>query len=232
MVLVCVRVNFIFQKSQTVSSRFFASSRLYHLYMFTIASQLPRDVGNEQGLALSLSEQLVPENLPSGQQFVRHQRAIQDKLDDFVETEERTLSIGDRYRLILPASDGGWISGFDLYGNLYLDCHIHPTKKFLDLSQLLSMKINGIRHPYDIQGLGHEVAVLYPQTHGALHGYLKLRKSLSEVEAASYFRQIINIIGNAHKSGIALRDLKLKKFVFTDPSRYVHAYIFCIMKII
>ncbi len=188
--------------------------------MFTLASQLPQNVGNEQGLALPISlEQQVPDYTKD--HHVHHE--TKDKLVSFIENEETLLTIGDRYRLLLPANaDGGWIQGFDSYTNMNLHCHIHPTKRFLELSQLLSMKVNGIRYPYDVQGLGQEVAVLYPQTYGALHGYLKQRKSLSEVEAASFFRQIIYIIDNAHKNGVALRDLKLKKFVFSDQKRCVY----------
>ena len=191
--------------------------------MFTLASQLPQNVGNEQRLALPTTtlEQLVPDYSKEQPDHGQHEVDTEEKLVGFAENEERLLTIGDRYRLLLPANDGGWIQGFDLYTNMNLHCHIHPTKRFLELSQLLSMKVNGIRSPYDIQGLGQEVAVLYPQTYGALHGYLKQRKSLSEVEAASFFRQIVFIIDNAHKNGVALRDLKLKKFVFMDHKRCV-----------
>ena len=198
--------------------------------MFTPASQLPQYVGNEQRLALPLSEQLVPDEQNSAsrhhQSIARRRRSVaKDNFGSLTEPEER-LTIGNRYQLLLPANDGGWIQGFDYYTNTNIHCHIHYTKRFLELSQLLSMKIDGVRYPYDIQGLGQEVAVIYTQTHGALHGYLKQRKSLSEVEAASFFRQIVLIINNAHKHGVALRDLKLKKFVFMNPERCVFVCVY------
>lgn len=188
--------------------------------MFTRASQLLQDVGNEQRLALPLTEQLVPDLSPSSNHAVHAGNYGKDKVTGLETSEDKKLVvIGERYQLLLPANDGGWIQGFDTYTNMPLHCHIYPTKRFLELSQLLSMKVDGIRYPQDIQGLGHEVAVLYPETFGALHGYLKQRKSLLEFEAASFFHQIISIIKNAHKNRIALRDLKLKKFVFTDQNR-------------
>ncbi len=184
--------------------------------MFTLASQLPQNVGDEQRLALPQElEQLVPEANPN------HSQACKDSQGESAIPKERVLLIGDRYQILLPVNDGGWIQGLDLYTNTNIQCHIHQTKRFLELSQLLSMNIEGISQPQDIQGLGDQVAVLYPQTHGALHGHLKQKKNLSEVEAASFFKQIISIIDNSHKNGVVLRDLKLKKFVFVDEQRYV-----------
>lgn len=185
--------------------------------MFTRASQLHHNVGNEQRLALPLTEQLVPD-LRSTDSSSDHSNGEREKGLTIPE-DKKLVVIGDRYQLLLPANDGGWIQGLDTYTNQPLHCHIYPTKRFLELSQLLSMKVDGIRYPQDIQGLGQEVAVLYPETYGALHGYLKQRKNLSEMDAAAFFHQIVSIIDNAHKNKMALRDLKLKKFVFTDPNR-------------
>ena len=63
--------------------------------------------------------------------------------------------------------------------------------------------------------------VIGSRTYGDLHNYLKQHKKLSEVQAAPIFRQILTLVRDAHRKNIALRDLKLKNFVFEDPERYI-----------
>ena len=55
--------------------------------------------------------------------------------------------------------------------------------------------------------------------YGYLHQYLRGKKRLSEVEAAPLFRQIVELVRAAHSQKIALRDIKLKKFIFEDDLR-------------
>ncbi len=55
--------------------------------------------------------------------------------------------------------------------------------------------------------------------YGDLHQYLRERKRLTEVQAAPLFQQIVRLVRDAHSRGIALRDIKLKKFVFEDKAR-------------
>ncbi|GCB74713.1 hypothetical protein scyTo_0003804 [Scyliorhinus torazame] len=52
--------------------------------------------------------------------------------------------------------------------------------------------------------------------HGDMHLYMRSCKRLDEEEAARLFRQIVSAVAHCHSSGIVLRDLKLRKFVFAD----------------
>lgn len=72
----------------------------------------------------------------------------------------------------------------------------------------------------------HEVVIgnrylylVYPQAHGDLHSYVRSRKRLRESEARKLFRQIAESVQVCHQNGIVLRDLKLRKFVFSDSQR-------------
>ena len=74
----------------------------------------------------------------------------------------------------------------------------------------------------------HEVVVgnrylylVYPKAHGDLHSYVRSRKRLRESEAKRLFKQIAETVQVCHRNGIVLRDLKLRKFVFADPQRWV-----------
>lgn len=61
--------------------------------------------------------------------------------------------------------------------------------------------------------------VVFSPSHGDLHSYVRSNKRLNESEVCRLFRQIVNIVHDCHANGIVLRDLKLRKFVFTDPEQ-------------
>lgn len=72
----------------------------------------------------------------------------------------------------------------------------------------------------------HEVLVgrrylylVFPKAHGDLHSYVRSRKRLRESEAKKLFRQISETVQICHQNGIVLRDLKLRKFVFSDQQK-------------
>lgn len=61
--------------------------------------------------------------------------------------------------------------------------------------------------------------VFFPWTYGDIHTYIRNKRKLREPEAARLFHQIVSAVSHCHRSGIVLRDLKLRKFVFADPER-------------
>ena len=79
----------------------------------------------------------------------------------------------------------------------------------------------GVHRPINVCVLESKVFVIGGRTYGDLHNHLKQHKKLSEVQAAPIFRQILTLVRDAHRRNIALRDLKLKNFVFEDPERSI-----------
>nr|CAD7425507.1 unnamed protein product [Timema monikensis] len=65
----------------------------------------------------------------------------------------------------------------------------------------------------------HNMYLVFPRSHGDLHSHVRLRKRLREPEAKRLFRQIAEAVRTCHEQGIVLRDLKLRKFVFSDTHR-------------
>jgi len=83
-------------------------------------------------------------------------------------------------------------------------------------------RVDGHLHINPIQEVvvGHRnIYLLFPPHHGDLHSYVRTRRRLREPLARQLFRQIVSAVHEAHKKGIVLRDLKLRKFVFTDETR-------------
>uniref|UniRef100_A0A2P2I0D9 Tribbles homolog 2-like n=1 Tax=Hirondellea gigas TaxID=1518452 RepID=A0A2P2I0D9_9CRUS len=78
----------------------------------------------------------------------------------------------------------------------------------------------GIRPPLElIQGSeGRSWLVIAPH-YGDLHSYVRTRRRIREGEAQRLFSQVTRVVELCHGAGLVLRDLKLRKIVFTDANR-------------
>ncbi|KAF6717438.1 Tribbles-like protein 2 [Oryzias melastigma] len=63
------------------------------------------------------------------------------------------------------------------------------------------------------------VYAFLPRHHGDMHAYVRNRKHLDEEEARRFFIQMVSAVAHCHGQGVVLRDLKLRRFVFTDKHR-------------
>ena len=102
-----------------------------------------------------------------------------------------------------------------------LQCQVYELEDFHKKAHLLLAEGEGIHKPLDVCVVDNKVFVVTQTTYGDLHNFLKAHKKLSEAQAAPLFRQIVSLVKGAHQRNIGLRDIKLKKFVFVDPDRYV-----------
>lgn len=59
----------------------------------------------------------------------------------------------------------------------------------------------------------------FTKTHGDLHSLVRSRRGIPESEAVGLFRQMAGAVAHCHKHGLVLRDLKLRRFVFSDCQR-------------
>ncbi|XP_076326339.1 tribbles homolog 2-like [Tachypleus tridentatus] len=61
--------------------------------------------------------------------------------------------------------------------------------------------------------------IFFPRSYEDLHSYVRSKRRLKEHEAILLFRQVVQAVHACHDSGVVLRDLKLRKFVFKDFDR-------------
>ena len=61
--------------------------------------------------------------------------------------------------------------------------------------------------------------ILFNQAYGDLHSYVRTKRRIREPEAADLFKQVVTIVADCHANGIILRDLKLRKFIFSDKEK-------------
>lgn len=137
---------------------------------------------------------------------------------------EPVVSVG---RYVIPASSleaGDPLSTLclDSATGKHLSCRTYDLKFFQSKTALFSAGtgVKGVHPTRDVLlGGRNRVLVVSSMIYGDLHQYLRERKRLTEVQAAPLFQQIVHLVRDAHTKGIALRDIKLKKFVFEDESR-------------
>lgn len=106
-----------------------------------------------------------------------------------------------------------------------LSCRVYDLKLYQSKAALFSTGADGVHRTRDILSTANRVFVFSDASYGDLHQYLREKKRLKEMEAASLFRQIVELVKDAHSRGITLRDIKLKKFVFEDARRYSPPYL-------
>jgi len=66
----------------------------------------------------------------------------------------------------------------------------------------------------------NQTYLFYNISKGDLHSFVRTKKRLRENEARTLFRQICKVVKTCHEQGIILRDLKLRKFIFSDIDRF------------
>lgn len=79
----------------------------------------------------------------------------------------------------------------------------------------------GVRSPIEmvVTACRRRAWVVFNAHHGDLHSYVRVRRRLREAEAQRLFSKVATTVAACHDAGLVLRDLKLRKFVFTDPDR-------------
>lgn len=63
------------------------------------------------------------------------------------------------------------------------------------------------------------VYLMFEKSYGDLHSYIRSKRRLKEDEASRLFKQIVEAVCHSHNTGVVIRDLKLRKFVFKDAER-------------
>ncbi|KAF2347086.1 Protein kinase-like domain [Trinorchestia longiramus] len=105
--------------------------------------------------------------------------------------------------------------------SLIIKCLPTRTAKEVCSQHSLLGEVDGIRPPLElIEGSDSLSWLVIAPHHGDLHSYVRSRKRIREVEAQRLFSQVAGVVDRCHSTGLVLRDLKLRKFVFTDVNRY------------
>ncbi|KAA0190779.1 hypothetical protein HAZT_HAZT000455 [Hyalella azteca] len=129
--------------------------------------------------------------------------------------------LASRY-LVTRALDSATSEAVHLPSRTSLIVKCLPTRTAMEVCSQHAIlgEAEGIRPPLElIEGNeGRSWLVIAPHF-GDLHSYVRSRKRIREVEAQRLFSQVARVVEQCHRAGLVLRDLKLRKFVFTDANR-------------
>lgn len=76
-----------------------------------------------------------------------------------------------------------------------------------------------VARPAEVLEGTHNLYTFFPRTHGDMHSLVRRRHRLPEPQATALFRQMAAAVAHCHQHGLVLRDLKLRRFVFTNCER-------------
>ncbi|XP_023022995.1 tribbles [Leptinotarsa decemlineata] len=131
-----------------------------------------------------------------------------------------TVVIADKYELLEQVEGSSLYRCVDINTREELVCKVVPR----DSHSLVSAHYKLDFHPrvssiHEVISKNSHMYLVFPKPHGDLHSYVRTRKRLRESEAKKLFKQIAETVQVCHENGIVLRDLKLRKFVFSDHER-------------
>lgn len=95
-------------------------------------------------------------------------------------------------------------------------CRVVDLKTYREVASKYSLvgqheNINDIKETMFTDRVAY---LIFERSFSDLHSYLRSKKRLAEEEACRLFKQIVSVVDKCHDSGILIRDLKLRKFVF------------------
>lgn len=76
-----------------------------------------------------------------------------------------------------------------------------------------------VARPTDVLLGSQFLYTFFTKTHGDLHSLVRRRRGVPEPEAVALFRQMATAVAHCHQHGLVLRDLKLRRFVFSNCER-------------
>eukprot|EP00088_Acartia_fossae_P016254 TRINITY_DN19098_c0_g1_i1.p1 TRINITY_DN19098_c0_g1~~TRINITY_DN19098_c0_g1_i1.p1 ORF type:complete len:592 (-),score=137.63 TRINITY_DN19098_c0_g1_i1:82-1857(-) len=130
--------------------------------------------------------------------------------------------LGGKYLLLEEIEGASLHRCLHIESNMEYICKVKPLDSACQRLLTAHYRVDGHPNINTIQEVvigRHRVYLVLPPCHGDLHSYVRSRRRLREATARALFRQVVAAVHHAHARGIVLRDLKLRKFVFTDESR-------------
>ncbi|XP_043480523.1 tribbles homolog 2-like [Leptopilina heterotoma] len=133
--------------------------------------------------------------------------------------------LGDRFLLLDAAAEGSALYRcVDVKtGQQLIAKALTPGDKGDEALLQAHLRLDGTGATSGIAGVvdvpGGRRYLLLEGHYGDLHAYVRARRRLREPEARRLFRQAARAVAKCHEKGVVLRDLKLRKFVFTDETR-------------
>ncbi|EHB17182.1 Tribbles-like protein 3 [Heterocephalus glaber] len=125
------------------------------------------------------------------------------------------------YVLLEPKEDGRAYRALHRPTGTEYTCKVYPASEAQAVLEPYSRlpPHDHVARPAQVL-LGTELLyAFFCRTHGDMHSLVRSRGRVPEPEAALLFRQMAAALAHCHQHGLVLRDLKLRRFVFTNRER-------------
>lgn len=126
-----------------------------------------------------------------------------------------------KYLLLERPGGSALYKAVDTEAKTELACKLIDVNKFREtLAPMFHLPPHdGINKIIEILVSDSYAYVFFERSYGDLHSYVRTKRRLKEEEASKLFHQIVSSVAHCHDSGVVLRDLKLRKFVFQNLER-------------
>ncbi|XP_034020504.1 tribbles homolog 3 [Thalassophryne amazonica] len=136
-------------------------------------------------------------------------------------SHSQSLSRVGSYLLVEPCEGVETYRAVHVHTKQQYTCKVLPV---LAYQEELAAYVRLGRHenicsPLDAVTGRDSVHVFLQGHHGDMHTYVRSKKRLGEEEAGHLFMQMLTAVTHCHHNGVILRDVKLRKFVFTDQNK-------------
>uniref|UniRef100_A0ABM5G4Z7 Tribbles homolog 3 n=1 Tax=Pogona vitticeps TaxID=103695 RepID=A0ABM5G4Z7_9SAUR len=100
-------------------------------------------------------------------------------------------------------------------------CKVYAAKSYAEMMAPYGVvpAHPNIARPAEVIVGDQNIYIFFQPAQDDMHNYVRRRRRLPEPEAAALFRQMAGAVAHCHQHGVVLRDLKLRKFIFTDGER-------------
>ncbi|XP_004697955.1 tribbles homolog 3 [Echinops telfairi] len=125
------------------------------------------------------------------------------------------------YVLLQPEEGGRAFRALHCPTSTEYTCKVYPAREALAVQEPYARlpPHEHVARPADVLVRSQLLYAFFPRPWGDMHSLVRRRRRLPEPEAAGLFRQMATALAHCHQNGLVLRDLKLRRFVFTDPER-------------
>ncbi|XP_044604359.1 tribbles homolog 3 isoform X1 [Equus asinus] len=125
------------------------------------------------------------------------------------------------YVLLEPEEDGQAYRALHCPTGTEYTCKVYPVCDALAVLEPYSRlpRHGHVARPTEVLAGTRHLYAFFPRPHGDMHSLVRRRRRLPEPEAAALFRQMAATVAHCHQHGLVLRDLQLRRFVFTDRER-------------
>uniref|UniRef100_U3F2F3 Tribbles homolog 3 n=1 Tax=Callithrix jacchus TaxID=9483 RepID=U3F2F3_CALJA len=132
-----------------------------------------------------------------------------------------TASRLEPYVLLEPEEGGRAYRALHCPTSTEYTCKVYPIHEALAVLEPYARlpPHKHVAQPTEVLAGTQLLYAFFTRTHGDMHSLVRNRRRIPEPEAAALFRQMATAVAHCHQHGLVLRDLKLRRFVFTDCER-------------